>query len=201
MTVDIVEEMRTWIEEVTGAAVVHASRQAGGGRKEAWFIDVARPDGTTDELFLRWDQSDVEADGDPWTVRREAEIYRALSDTPVPVATFIAMHPTAQAMLATRVYGRNWFSQITDPDEAVAVAKDFMTHLAALHRIDVHDLGLPGVDPDVHALGWFRRLAGHDGPSDRHERRVRTQSTPGRGHAGWDGDDPGTAVHADPYHR
>ncbi len=145
-TIRLPDDMRAWIEEVTGATVTYADRQAGGGRKEAWFVDV-HDVGTTRALFLRWDQGDPAAVGDPWTVRREAEVYRALRDTPVPVAQFLAMHPTRQAMLATRVYGRNWFSHITDPDEAESTAKDFITHLAALHRLDPVALGIdvPGV--------------------------------------------------------
>jgi aminoglycoside phosphotransferase (APT) family kinase protein len=134
------DDMREWVEEVTGATVTYADRQAGGGRKEAWFVDV-ESGGETRELFLRWDQGDPASVGDPWTVRVEAEVYRALSDTEVPVATFIALHPEAQAMLATRVYGRNWFSHITDPAEAESTAQDFITHLAALHRLDPNDLG------------------------------------------------------------
>ncbi len=138
--------MTSWIEEVTGTTVVHADRQAGGGRKEAWFVDVADTDGVISELFLRWDQSDPAVTGDPWTVRREAAVYRALRETPIPVAHFVAMHPTAQAMLATRVHGKNWFSHIKDPVEQLAVARDFIGHLAQLHRLDVRSLDLPEWD-------------------------------------------------------
>ncbi|MGE3325769.1 MAG: phosphotransferase family protein [Acidimicrobiia bacterium] len=143
------EDMKAWVESETGATVIGADRQAGGGRKEAWFIDLLRADGTEEGIFMRWDQTDPVATGDPWTVRREAEVYRSLRDTDVPVARFIAMHPTAQVMLATRVHGATWFSHIKDSDEQVAVAKDFIGHLAALHRIDVHDLPLSRFDPDA----------------------------------------------------
>jgi aminoglycoside phosphotransferase (APT) family kinase protein len=142
-------DMKAWIEEVTGATVVGADRMPGGGRKEAWFIDLTHGDGTNDPIFMRWDQTDPSSTGDPWTVRREAGVYRALRDTPVPVARFIALHPTAQAMLATRITGKNWFSHITDPGEQLSVAKDFITHLAALHRLDPKALDIAGLDAGV----------------------------------------------------
>ena len=139
-------ETTAWIEEVTASTVTYADRQAGGGRKEAWFVDATDASGVVTELFLRWDRSDPTITGDPWTVRREAAVYRALRDTPVPVARFVAMHPTAQAMLATRVHGKNWFSHITDPAEQLSTAQDFIGHLAQLHRLDIASLDLPEWD-------------------------------------------------------
>jgi aminoglycoside phosphotransferase (APT) family kinase protein len=137
--------MVDWIEQAMAARVIGAARQAGGGRKEAWLVDVADadvPTAPTTRVFLRWDQSDPTSSGDPWTVRREAAVYRALRDTHVPVARFIAMHPTAQAMLLSVVEGDNWFSQIRDAERELVIAQDFVTHLAALHRLDVGALGL-----------------------------------------------------------
>lgn len=144
--VDVPDHIREWIEGVAGGDVVHASRQAGGGSNEAWFVDIARPDGATDEIFLRWNRADPDVSGNPWTMHREAEIYRALSETAVPVARFLAVHPTEQAMLVTRLRGENWFSRLTDPAEQVSVAKDFITHLAALHSLDPEQLAIPGLD-------------------------------------------------------
>jgi aminoglycoside phosphotransferase (APT) family kinase protein len=148
------DDMLAWVEEAAGARVTYADRQPGGGRKEAWFVDVEDGAGGTRELFLRWDQGDPAEVGDPWTVQREAQVYRALKDTAVPVAEFMAVHPQRQAMLATRVYGRNWFSHIDDPAEAESTAKDFIVHLAALHRLDPHELaidtpGVAGLDPSL----------------------------------------------------
>jgi aminoglycoside phosphotransferase (APT) family kinase protein len=132
-----------WIGEVTGAGVERTDRRPGGARKEAWFVDVRRPGGDLAELFLRYDRSDPSSTGDPWTLHREASVYLALQDTGVPVPRVVAVHPREQAMLTVRVAGENWFSRIQDPDEALATAQDFMTKLAALHRIDVRRLDLP----------------------------------------------------------
>ena len=132
-----------WIEDVTAATVERVDRQPGGARREAWFVDVRGPDGIV-ELFLRYDRSDPTATGDPWTLHREATVYSALQDTDVLVPRVHAVHPAEQAMLTSRVVGENWFSRIHDPGEQVSVARDFMTRLAALHRLDPRALDLPG---------------------------------------------------------
>ncbi len=138
----LVEEMRDWIERTTASTVVSATRQAGGGRNEAWFVELGSPDGERRRVFFRWDRSDPDSTGDPWTIRREAEIYRALSTTSLPVATFVALHPTAQAMLLSVVDGDGRFSRVTDARRSTSIAQDFIRHLAALHALDVHALGL-----------------------------------------------------------
>ena len=101
------------------------------------------------ELFLRYDRSDPERTGDPWTLHREATVYCALQDTAVPVPRVRAVHPTEQAMLTERVEGDNWFAWIRDPETQLSVARDFMTHLAALHRLDPGALDLPGFPTDL----------------------------------------------------
>ena len=50
-------------------------------------------------------------------------------------------------MLSERISGENWFYRIQDPDEQVQVAQDFIRNLAALHRLDPHDLALPSFGP------------------------------------------------------
>jgi len=132
-----------WIEDATGSTVERVDRRPGGARKEAWFVDVKGPDGPR-ELFLRYDRSDPEQTRDPWTLRRESIVYLALQGTDVLVPTVVAVHPTEQAMLTERVAGDSWFSWIRDPDEQLSVARDFVTRLAALHRLDPRTLDLPG---------------------------------------------------------
>ena len=135
-------DLVAWIEDVAGGRVVHADRQPGGARKEAWFVDVVGGDGVR-QLFLRYDRSDPGRTGDPWTLHREADVYVALQHTEVPVPEVLAVHPVHQAMLSVRVHGQNWFSRITDPSEQESTAKHFMEKLAALHRIDPRGLDLP----------------------------------------------------------
>ena len=164
----------SWVEDVGGGRLALADRKQGGARKEAWFVDLERPDGTTAHLFLRYDRSDPARTRDPWTLHREATVYLALQDGPVPVPRVLGVHPVHQAMLSERVAGENWFSRIADPAEQEATARDFMTKLAALHSLDAAALDLPAfpavttVADAVHAEldEWERVLAERGGTPD-----------------------------------
>jgi aminoglycoside phosphotransferase (APT) family kinase protein len=141
--VGLPDDLVSWIEEVGGGRVVLADRMPGGARKEAWFIDLETAEGAMAACFLRYDRSDLRRTKDPWTLHREATVYLALQEGPVPVPRVLGVHPVHQAMLSERVQGGNWFSRITDPIEQEATARDFMTKLAALHSLDVATLYLP----------------------------------------------------------
>ena len=104
--VGLPDDLVSWIEEVGGGRVVLADRMPGGARKEAWFIDLDRADGTVASCFLRYDRSDPARTKDPWTLHREATVYLALQDGPVPVPRVLGVHPVHQAMLSERVRGR-----------------------------------------------------------------------------------------------
>ena len=129
-------DLVAWIEAVTGAPLTTAEHIPGGARKEGWFVG--------DDLFLRLDQAHRDDGTDPWTVHREAAVYTALQESEVPVPRVLAVHPARQAMLTERVAGAAWFSRISDATEQLTTARDFMTHLAALHRLDPAHLDLPG---------------------------------------------------------
>jgi aminoglycoside phosphotransferase (APT) family kinase protein len=154
-TTALPDEMRSWIEDVTKSTVTGATRRAGGGRNEGWLIALLGDGDRDDRAFLRWDRSDPAKTGDPWTVRREAEIYRALSSTDLPIARFIAVHPERQALLLEVVDGDGRFSAVTDEARATAIAQDFMSCLARLHRLDLVALGLAPagstIESHVHA--------------------------------------------------
>ncbi|MCV7231706.1 phosphotransferase family protein [Mycobacterium branderi] len=130
------EAIRSWLQQTTGAARIQARRRPGGGRREAWLIDAQRPEGTTQSLFLRFDDSNPATTGDPFTLDREARFYAALQDTKVPVPRLVASHPSLQAMLCERVEGETWFSRLEDENARLAIAREFMSKLAALHRVD-----------------------------------------------------------------
>jgi aminoglycoside phosphotransferase (APT) family kinase protein len=174
VTAGLPDDLASWVEDVGGGRLALADRMQGGARKEAWFVDLERPDGTTAHLFLRYDRSDPARTRDPWTLHREATVYLALQDGPVPVPRVLGVHPVHQAMLAERVTGENWFSRISDPAEREATARDFMTKLAALHSLDAAALDLPAfpavrtVVDAVHAEldEWDRVLAERGGTPD-----------------------------------
>ena len=168
------DDLVSWVEEVGGGRLSVADRRQGGARKEAWYVDLERPDGTVGHLFLRYDRSDPARTKDPWTLHREATVYLALQDSPVPVPRVVGVHPVHQAMLSERVAGENWFSRIADPAEQEETARDFMVQLAALHSLDPGSLDLPAFPPvktvsdAVHAEldEWERVLVERGGTVD-----------------------------------
>jgi aminoglycoside phosphotransferase (APT) family kinase protein len=138
-----------WIREVTGAATMHIERRSAGASRAGYAVDVVRDDGTTSALWLRIDTGFGPQSHGVYTLRREAAVYRALAPTAVMVAPLVAVHPTAEAFLLERVEGRNWFAEVRDPDEQLALATSFMWQLAELHRLDPRDLALPELgEPD-----------------------------------------------------
>ncbi len=168
------DDVMSWVEEVGGGRITLADRQPGGARKEAWYVDLERPDGTVSQCFLRYDRSDPSRTKDPWTLHREATVYLALQDGPVPVPRVLGVHPVHQAMLSERIGGGNWFSRISNAAEREATARDFMTKLAALHGLHASTLCLPAfpsvttVADAVHAEldEWDRVLADRGGTPD-----------------------------------
>lgn len=174
MVVALPDDLVSWVEDVGGGRLVLADRKQGGARKEAWYVDLERPNGTLVQCFLRYDRSDPARTKDPWTLHREATVYLALQDAPVPVPRVLGVHPVHQAMLSERVAGENWFSRITDEGEREATAHDFMTKLAALHALDAAALDLPAF-PRVQRVAdavtaeldeWDRVLAARGGTPD-----------------------------------
>ena len=168
------DDLVAWVEEVGGGRLTAADRRPGGARKEAWFVDLERPDGSVATCFLRYDRSDPTLTKDPWTLHREASVYMALQDTAVPVPRVLGVHPVAQAMLSQRVAGETWFSRIVGAEERESTAHDFMTKLAALHALDASSLDLP-LFPSVRTVAeavaaeldeWDRVLAERGGAVD-----------------------------------
>ncbi len=164
------DDLVSWIAAVGDGRLTAAERRPGGARKEAWYVDLERPDGTVVHLFLRYDRSDPALTKDPWTLHREATVYVALQNSPVPVPRVLGVHPVRQAMLSERVAGENWFSRIADPVEQEETARDFMVKLAALHALDAGSLDLPAFPPvktvtdAVHAeLDEWERVLGERG--------------------------------------
>ena len=164
-------ELHAWLSSATGADEITAKQVPGGASRQAWFVDAhGVPDGG---LFLRYDPRPPQPDSAFHPLQVEAEIMRALSDAGACVPAVVAVHPTLQAVLLRRVEGETWFYLIEDPDEQVAVARDFIGHLAAIHRIEPRDLAIDSLGP-VRSVrehladelaGIRRRMARKKGPT------------------------------------
>jgi aminoglycoside phosphotransferase (APT) family kinase protein len=142
-------ELLRWIETTAGGRVTRADRVPGGGRHEAWLVDVELPDGAVLDLFFRYNRTDPGATGEQHTIHREAQFYLALQDSPVPVPRILGVHPVEQAVLSSRVPGETWFSRLEDEEQRLSVAREFMGHLAALHEVDPHRVQLPDAHADA----------------------------------------------------
>ena len=169
---DVGAPLAGWVQDVTGARHVVLERRSAGGSRAGYTVDAEMDDGTVQHLWLRCDTGAGPQSNGPYTVRREASVYRQVHAHGVKVAEVVAVHPTADAFLMTRLYGRNWFSEVTDPAAQRTIAVEFMEELAAVHRIDVHQLELPELGP-VRSLGehvrdeiavWERQFRVYDEP-------------------------------------
>jgi aminoglycoside phosphotransferase (APT) family kinase protein len=136
------DALRTWVEATVGGRVVGAVRPPVGGSRELYLVDVARPDGTAIPLVVRCEGGGSFA-GTEVSPAREAVVYRALEHTAVPVPRVIALATDGSVLLMERVPGGGDIS-VLDTDARAATMRDFTDALAALHRLDVDTLPLPG---------------------------------------------------------
>ena len=125
---------------------------------------MEQPDGTVLPLVLRC-EAGSSFTGTEVSPAKEAVVYRALADTPVPVPRVVGLAPGDAALLMERVRGT---SDLSGLDEAHrdATMRSFVDALSALHNLDVDALSLPGFarprTPEEHArldLEMWGRLA------------------------------------------
>jgi aminoglycoside phosphotransferase (APT) family kinase protein len=140
------DDLRAFVEDATGRAVVDLRRLPGGGRRQGWDVLLAG-DGPDSRCFLRYDPSQLKP-WDPYSLRREADVYRALADTLVPVARVKGVHPEAQAVLLSHEPGVPQFTAIGDGTVQAALQDQLVNVLVDLHALDPRSLEL-GVLGDV----------------------------------------------------
>jgi aminoglycoside phosphotransferase (APT) family kinase protein len=132
---------------VTGGRVI-SSRQIPAGGRHGFFVDVDPGDHTTRLLFL---QSGRRPDPEHPTLFHglavEAEVLRALEPVGIPVPRVWGVDPERNVLLVERVAGDVWFHPPAEPAEQVAVARDFVRHLARWHRTPPSGLHLPSLGP------------------------------------------------------
>lgn len=137
------DDVLSWVEGVSGGSVSNANRVPGGASREAWHVDVALGSGATRELFVRYSAEPMPAGSAFHPLGMEAEMMMALYGAGMTVPNVLAVHPTREAVLSERKTGATWFYRISDPDEQVRVAQDFVGCLARTHQLDPRTLKLP----------------------------------------------------------
>lgn len=138
---DLPDGMLAWIAEVGGGEVTRLHRHV--ARREAWVVDVTRPDGSVLEAFLRLQR---EAGGvDPRRLERETRITQALAGTDIPVTTVHAWNAELCATLFARDPGRSDIDKLESPTRQRRIMEDFMRVVARMHKLDLDALGLDDI--------------------------------------------------------
>lgn len=138
------EALRRWVEDTTGTAMTSAKRHLVGGSRGLWFVEVGGR-----SLVLRAETGAGALADTPLTLQREALVCRALAGSGVPVAELIAVSDQPSAVLMTRLPGTSDLRKLA-PGDGPALVEHFMGTLAALHRVDVEALDLPGFERAGH---------------------------------------------------
>jgi aminoglycoside phosphotransferase (APT) family kinase protein len=134
---DLANGLRQWVEAQTGAAVVRSGRLGSGASRRTWSVELA--DSRT--VVVREDPGTGPVAGTALTLGREAAVYRALANAPVPVPTLLARSPGGKALLFDLAPGSDELRSAT-ADERWDVACDYGRCLGRLHRLAPADLEL-----------------------------------------------------------
>lgn len=146
LTHDLPEGTVEWIAEVGGGEITALHRHV--ARREAWVVDVTRPDGTVLECFLRLERVPAGPRSSTSLVR-ETRIIQALASTDIPVPDVYGVNHELHCTLFERVKGRSDIDKIDDPRQQRAVMEDFIRVIARMHQLDLDELDLTDVMPYI----------------------------------------------------
>ena len=142
------EELLVWIEQSLQGEVVRIKPRAGGGAvRSGAEVDIKLDDGDIERGFLAFDGGNRRFPGVREKYLREASLLQALADTGIRAPRLLASDPNLRVHVFAFAEGEDRFARLTDPDEAMAVAKDFVSELAKLHQLDPAALNLDGFGP------------------------------------------------------
>lgn len=136
------EQLFDWAAKAAGGELVRAAKASGGNRRQSFAVDVRLPDGTVRDLFLRHDPRETIDGIEPYTIAREAEIYRAIAPIGLKAPQYVAESRELRAVLTDRAHGIAELRHLKDPDAKQQIAREFMDNIAALHR--ARDVTLDG---------------------------------------------------------
>ncbi|MEZ5749181.1 MAG: phosphotransferase family protein [Caenibius sp.] len=123
-----------WVAEVTGGTIVAKVKASGGNRRQSWAIDIETADGARMPLLLRFDPRPDEPGAEPWTIEREADVFRAIRGIPIRAPKFVGFNPQLRAVLTDRASGVAELRHLKDDLQKQHIARQFMADLATLHR-------------------------------------------------------------------
>ncbi len=143
---DLPEGTVEWIAQVGGGEITRLQRHV--ARREAWVVDVTRPDGSVLEGFLRLERTPAGLRSSTSLVR-ETRIIQALGATDIPVPDVYGVNDDLHCTLFERVRGRSDIDKLDDPVQQRAVMEDFIRVIARMHTLDLDALGLADVMPYI----------------------------------------------------
>lgn len=135
-------ELRSWVETEIGGSVTEWRQISGGNRCQSWAIGLSGAPHAS-AVYLRY-QPPRPPSAEPYTVWREARIYRALDGTDIAAPRLLAVHPRHQAIITELKPGRADYRALNDDVERAAIAADFVDEVARLHRTRFPAASLPG---------------------------------------------------------
>lgn len=141
---DLPDGMVEWIAEVGGGEITRLDRHV--ARREAWVVDVTRPDGSVLEGFLRLERTPAGPRSSTSLVR-ETRIIQALGPAGIPVPEVYGVNDDLHCTLFERVRGRSDIDKLDDPRQQRAVMEDFIRVIARMHTLDLEALGLDDAMP------------------------------------------------------
>lgn len=136
---DLPEGTVPWVEATGGGRVTRLERHV--ARREAWIVDVTRPDGSVLEGFLRLEREQPSAET-ATSLFKETKIIEALGRTSVPVPKVFGRSEELGCTLFERVRGRADIDKLTDARQQRAVMEDFIRVMARMHALDLDELAL-----------------------------------------------------------
>lgn len=134
-----------WTSSLLDVTVDEIRRRPGGGRHEAWDVYGHTDDGASMKWFLRADRTGP-APYEHYTLRREAEIYRAVGSTGASAPRVLGVHPDHEAVLLEYVDGDAAFAPLA-PEVKSSLLESLVEQLATLHAADPGQLSLPSLHP------------------------------------------------------
>lgn len=137
-------ELRRWVESTFDASVNTWTQISGGNRCRSWMIGLSGHDDGHDKIYLRY-QPPRAPSAEPYTVWREAMIYRAIEASNVCAPRLLAVHQTHQAIVTTVAEGRADYRRLTNAIQKAAIAIEFVQTLANLHARPISHLQTGGI--------------------------------------------------------
>lgn len=135
---DLPAGVSDWLAKLGGGTITRLDRAV--ARREAYFAEVTRPDGSTLKGFLRLERNPDPKN--PSSLKKEIEIVRALKGSGVPVAEVYGSDDKLNCVLFSHIPGRADLQNM-ERKQQNAVMRDFIDVVGRMHTLDLSKLSLP----------------------------------------------------------